>query len=262
MREKFMREVAAEGFPAGPSPGAPVTETELAALPETVKRYLRFMRVVGRPRVTSFCCRFTGRFRTSPHQRWQPCEAWSYLNGPAVARIFHMRMRLHGVVPIRVRDTYVRGRGRMRGRIFDLIPVVDGTGPEMDTGELVTYLNDAILLAPSVLLGPQTRWDAVDDTSFDVTLTDRARRVTARVVVDEHGAPLDFSTTDRFCRDPDRPHQGLTRARWCTPVEDWRRVEGHRLPTRAQAVWHLPAGPFAYADFQVDPESAVFDVRT
>ena len=34
-------------------------------------------------------------------------------------------------------------------RLFDVLPLVDATGSELDTGELVTYLNDAILLAPS-----------------------------------------------------------------------------------------------------------------
>ena len=38
--------------------------------------------------------------------------------------------------------------------------------------ELVTYLNDAVLLAPSMLLALPVTWTAVNDSSFDLTLSD------------------------------------------------------------------------------------------
>jgi hypothetical protein len=84
--------------------------------------------------------------------------------------------------------------------------------------------------------------------------------VSARVVVDDHGAPKDFSTTDRFCYDPDRPKQ-LARARWTTPIAGWENVDGRPLPTGGQAVWHLPQGPFPYADFRLIPGTVVLQLR-
>ena len=51
----------------------------------------------------------------------------------------------------------------MRGSVFGLVPVVDSSGPELDVGELVTWLNDAVLLAPSMLLRPGVEWAAVDE---------------------------------------------------------------------------------------------------
>ncbi len=144
-------------------------------------------------------------------------------------------------------------------RALDLFTIGDGTGEEFDIGELVTYLNDAVLIAPSMLLVPEVAWFAVDAGSFDIALTDHGHTVTARVTVDEDGAPTDFSTTDRFCYDPDQPRQ-LMRARWTTPVTGWQVVDGRRLLTRGQAVWHLPQGPFAYADFCPVPETVSFNV--
>jgi len=37
-------------------------------------------------------------------------------------------------------------------KLFDLFTLADGTGTEYDIGELATYLNDAVLVAPSMLL--------------------------------------------------------------------------------------------------------------
>lgn len=240
--------------PAGPT--GPVTPDEVATLPTAVQRYLAFMDVVGRPRVRAFRACFQGRFRLRPSLGWMPAEAWQYDTADPIARIFVMRLRFARVMPMIGTDTYVDGHGRMLGKLFDRITVADGSGEEFDIGELTTYLNDAILLAPSMLLGAATRWTEVDDRSFDVALTDAGRTVTARVHLDERGAPRDFSTTDRFADLP----TGLTRAEWRTPVSAWTTTpDGRPFPGPMAAVWHLPDGELPYVEGRIVPESFVVD---
>jgi hypothetical protein len=262
MRRKFMRELATLGLPRGPEshvPTAPIADEDLEPLPEPARRYLRFMGVVGRPRDWSFRLGFKGRLRRSRDEAWMKCEAWQYNTRIALARIFYIQLRFFGVVPVLGRDTYVDGRGRMLIRLVDLITVGDGTGEAYDIGELVTYLNDGIMLAPSMLLVPEVRWTEVDARSFDVALTDHGHTVSARVFVDEHSAPMNFETTDRFYSDPKDPAM-VTRCRWTTPMEGFQDIDGRRLPTRGQAVWHLPEGELAYADFALQPASVAFNV--
>jgi hypothetical protein len=257
-----MRELAALGLPHGPGPGGdngPVTEADLEALPDPAQRYLRFMRVVGRPRDWSFRLRFTGRFRRSRDEGWMRCETWQYNTRLGPARIFYIQLRFYGIVPVLGRDTYVNGRGRMLIRLLDLLTVGDGTGEAYDIGELVTYLNDGILLAPAMLLVPEVRWSAAGADAFDVSLADCGRSVMARVFVDERGAPLNFETTDRFYADA-KDASRVVRCRWTTPVDGFQDVGGRRLPTRGRAVWHPPEGEFSYADFTVDPETVAFNV--
>ena len=254
--KRFLATVASANVVAAAGNPAPVTEADLASLPDTAQRYLQFMGVIGRPRDWSFRARFSGRFRRQPGQSWMPCEAWQYNTASPIARAFHMRARFLHLVPMVARDTYVRGHGRMLGKLLDLITVVDGTGDEFDIGELVTYLNDAALLAPSMLLGANTTWSEVDNDAFDVTVADLSRTVTGRVFVDERGAPTDFSTTDRFAA----LSSGLARTRWTTPIESWTTSHGRPLPTRAQAIWHLPEGPFSYAEGHFAPDDIVYNV--
>jgi hypothetical protein len=243
LRATLAQDVRAARLPA-PAPPAFVTEASVADLPPVVRRYLGFMGVVGQPRVMAFTARFRGRFRLRPGQAFMRCAAWQHNAATPPSRLFDMRVDLAGLVPMVGRDSYVRGKGRMHGRLLGLVTVADGTGPELDLGELVTYLNDAVLLAPSMLLGPSTTWTAVDDDSFDVALTDGGLTVTARVTLDERGAPVGFSTTDRYAALGGR----LVRTRWSTPVEGWTVVDGHPLPTRGRAVWNLPDGDFVYAE--------------
>jgi hypothetical protein len=257
MRSKFLNEVRAAGFPAAPDARPVVTDTDLAPLPATAQRYLRFMGVVGRPRDWSLRMSFRGRFRTRHFGPWRACRTWQYNTRLALARIFHIRIRLAGV-PVLARDTYLRGHGRMLVRLLDLVTVADGSGTEFDAGELVTYLNDAIFFAPSLILGAEAVWSGVDHRSFDVRLTDGATTVTARVSVDERGAPVDFSTTDRFCSDPANPNR-LLRARWTTPITAECR-DGRPVSARGQAIWHLAQGASPYADFTLVPGTLAFNV--
>jgi hypothetical protein len=259
LRGRFLREVAAAGLPADAGAAGAAVAPQIAGLPEAAQRYLKFMGVAERHRDWSFRVGFTGRFRTRPRRRWMNCEAWQYNSLPALARIFHIRIRFGGLLAVIGRDTYVDGRGRMLIRLLDRFTLEDGTGEAYDMGELVTYLGDAVLIAPSMLLEPRVSWASVDANSFDVALTDHGRTVSARVVTDDRGAPREFSTDDRFCYDPDHPKQ-LMRAHWTTPVAGWQLVDGRALPTGAQAVWHLPQGPFAYADFRPIHGSLAFNV--
>jgi hypothetical protein len=240
-----------------PESAIPISEHDIAALPEPVKRYFRFMGVVGKPRDRSIRARFDARFRRAEGP-WLDCQAFQYDTRLDVSRIFYMRLSLARVLPVLVRDTYRQGKGRMLARAFDLVTVVDGTGMELDTGELVTYLNDAILMAPSLILGPETTWSAVDEKSFDVAFTDFGRTVHARVFLDDRGAPTNFVTTDRYF---DMPDGKRVKTEWNTPIEGWQTAAGRSLPTRAKAVWMLPSGPFVYADFAFDAARIVFNER-
>lgn len=185
-----------------------------------------------------------------------PCEAWQYNSRLGVARVFHMRIGAAGLLPMLGRDSYLNGRGRMLGRLLGLVTVANGSGPEYDASELVTFLNDAVIFAPSMLLRLPVSWSTAGDRSFDVTLADRGHRVTARVFLDERDAVCDFTTDDRYADTPG----GLVRARWSTPVHGWRGVDGRRLPSSGSAIWHLPEGPLTYAEFTFGPGATSYNV--
>jgi hypothetical protein len=200
------------------------------------------MGVLGQPRVWSLRVRFQGRIRLRRGLGWMPAEAWQYNSAAPIGRVFVMRIRFAGIIPMYGRDTYLGEHGRMTGKLFDHVTVVDAQGPEFDIGELTTYLNDAIMLAPSMLLMPSTTWTEVDGHSFDVTLDDAGLSVTGRVFVDDTGTPVDFSTTDRFAALP----SGLVRAEWRTPVLNWQSNGSRMVPGQVIALWRLADGDLPY----------------
>jgi hypothetical protein len=240
----FTRRLAAAGLPGAPPSMDPVTDDDLAALPPVVARYLRAMGVVGRPPAWSLRAHWVGRFRLGPDKPWMPCDAWQYNSAVEVARLFRMRLMVGRVLPMWGWDTYRGGTGRMLGKALGLVPVADGSGPEFDIGELTTWLNDAVLLAPGMLLTDRVRWEATGEDSFRVSVTDSGRTVSAEVFLDDDSRPRDFRSEDRYADLPGGP----VRALWSTPMEGWTVVDGRPLPTRGAAVWHLPDGEFRYGE--------------
>ncbi|QQQ80198.1 hypothetical protein IOD16_18515 [Saccharothrix sp. 6-C] len=222
-----------------------VTEHDIAHLPEAAQRYLRFTGVLGRPRDSGFELRAHGWFRRKPTDHWTACRVEQRNTAPDISRDFHLYLNLAHVLPVHAIDTYDHGHGHLHATALGTFTVADATGPEMDRAELVTYLDDALLLAPCTLLDLPITWTAVDDRTFDVTLTDQDLQVTARVTTDHRGAPHEVTTDDRWADLP----TGLTRTRWTTPVDGWILVADRMRPRRACAVWHLPEGPFTYAQF-------------
>jgi hypothetical protein len=259
LRQQFLHDVA--GLRLASPPGAPdrVEEADLDGLPAVAARYLRAMGVVGRPRAWSLRAGWAGRFRPKVGASWTKAEAWQYNSAFDVARIMHLRIRFAGILPATGRDSYVRGEGRLQIRLPGGFRVLDDRSEETAIGQLVTYLDDAVLLAPSMLLTPAAAWSPVDDESFGVSLTDRGRTVAGRVFLDEQGRPRDFRTTDRFLARGGGSKR-MERTPWTTPVLEWGSVDGRPVPLRVQAVWHLPDGDFPYADLRLLPEMLAFNV--
>ena len=243
----FVRRVA-PAVASSPA-GHMVTEADLVGLPAAAVRYLRFMGVVGRARTGSLLAAAHGRFRMRPGGRWMACRAWQLNTAVPVRRLYHLRLRLGPGLGMTGWDTYADGDGQMRGKLFGAIPVVSGTGQHVATSELVTWLNDAVLLAPTMLLDPAVQLrEGADGDWFRAEVTDGGRSVAADVLVDEHGAPRDFWTDDRYADLPG----GLVRARWHTPVGSWAVRGGQPVPVGARAVWQLSDGPFSYAELEFD----------
>ena len=250
LRVRLERDVAALG--AAPPPGPVLTDADVADLPANVQRYLRFMGVLGRPATTSFRAHLRCQFRMRPGQPFTPAEIWQHDTVDPIARLFWMRIDMAGgLLPMVGRDSYLDGRGRMLGKLFDSVVVAAGQGEPFDVGELTTWLNDAVILEPSMLLQAGATFSESDDSSFVVTLTDGGRTVRARVLLDGRGAPVDFHTDDRYADLPEGP----VRTPWSTPVEGWRMIDGRARPTRASAVWHLPEGDFTYGVVEFAPDS-------
>ncbi len=245
-RAAYDREVAA-GLRVPSRPPSPLVEADLEHLPPAVRRYLRFVGAVGRPRVLNFRLRFRGALRNGPGSAWMPMVAdqQSFVDPPA--RLFLVEASMFGL-PFTAFHRYAGPDATFRVRVASLWTVVDARGPEMNRSETVTLLNDMCLLAPATLIEPRIAWEELEPLKVRLTWTNAASTVSAVLTFAESGGLLDFLSEDRS-----RTTDGKTfeRLPWSTPVSEWRDLDGRRFPAKGEAIWGSPDGPFAYGRFEI-----------
>ena len=231
---------------AGASPGRAgvVTEEMLADLPEPVRRYLRYTGVVGRPFPGAIRLRQKGRMRLQPGQPWMPLDAEEHYSVQPPGFVWAGTVRL-GPLPVgRARDMYAGGKGRMLVKVASLWPVVDASGEQMDRAAMMRYLSEMPWF-PAAFLAGNISFEAVDDSSARVTLTDHGRTATGTLVIDQDGRLTDFVAKRYRTPDASSPET------WSTPVTGYGEFEGLRLPACGKAIYKLTGGDLEYIDVTI-----------
>jgi hypothetical protein len=249
--EAQWRARAADALAAASAPSGVVTEEQVEALPAPVARYVRLSGAMGRPHVRNFYAEVHGRIRGGPDEAWMPFTGHQLNTYGLQPRRFFIIHATKSGLPITVFHVFDE-HATMRGRLLDLIPVVDARGPEMDRSETVTLLNDLVLLAPAMLVDAPIEWTEITDTIVDATYTRGDQTVTARLIFNESGDLLDFVSDDRMRASSDG--QSFTPQRWDTPVNQYATFRGVRLFSGGSGMWSAPPpeGHFAYIEFTID----------
>ena len=226
----------------------PVTEADLAPLPDPVRRYLRRAGVVGQPRVLNFRATFTGRIRSSPDADWMTFTADQFNTVDPPRRFFLMDARMKGL-PVEVLHAFDEDAATMRVRLLSIRSMVNAKGPTLTRAETVTVLNDLCVLAPSSLTGPRVTWDPVDASTAVAHFTLGINTIAAELHFDRDGDLVDFVSDDRAATSPNG--KTLTSHRWSTPVRNHTQFGPVRVPREANVKWHPPTGSWTYGEFEL-----------
>lgn len=221
-----------------PRPAHPplATDDMLSGLPEPAQRYLRYAGVVGHPLVDTVRIRQQCRMRPGPGRFTFPLEAEQWYTVEPPGFLWDATVSVLGVPVVRGRDGYLEGEGLMTIKGGSLIPFVDATGPEMNVASLLRHLSEMPWF-PSAFLRDRVTWEAIDETSVRVSLTDGDLRVSGVLEVDPEGRLVAFRSERHAMvgrRFELRP--------WSAPTYAYGAFEGLRLPVRGAAVWTLPDG--------------------
>jgi hypothetical protein len=150
-----------------------------------------------------------------------------------------------GIPIARARDSLADGRGRMHVRLLGLFTVVDETGPEMDQGALMRWLNETMWF-PHVWATGLISWEPIDDTAALGSMSAGGTSVTAEFRFDTEDRLVDFHA-DRYRIDDN----GAVLVRWATPLTAHRRFGGIEVPSEGKALWALDEGDLEYIRIEI-----------
>ncbi|MFW5976745.1 MAG: DUF6544 family protein [Bacillota bacterium] len=222
-----------------------ITEDDLADLPVPVQKWLKNSGVVGKEKVFSVRLKQEGLFRTGEDQSWMPFTAEQYYTTNPPGFIWYTTMDFVPLISIKGRDKYYQGKGNMLIKLMSLIKVADATGPEMDQGTLVRFLNE-IMWFPSAALNDYIKWEVIDDKSARATMSYQGVTASATYYFNEKYDLVNFEA-ERYAD----LEEGFSKEKWTTPISSYDEFNGKRLPAAGEGVWKLDTGDFNYIQLNI-----------
>lgn len=169
---------------------------------------------------------------------------------PVPERIALMKTSLYGI-PFEGLDTYLNGKGGMKGMLAKCLVLFNQRGREMDQAILATFLAELLLL-PSAACSNYVQWKAVDRQTVEGRITHAgvsASGVFRFDYTDELLTSVVFTTSDRMAAGMDGSKRYIP---WSAKMSHFRLQDGLLLPGRLSAVWHEEDGDFCYFDGSLD----------
>lgn len=220
------------------------TLEDIASLPLPVQRYFIYCNFIGKPKMTHMKATFKGvDFSLG---RGKPTIKIDYVQRNGITkpqRLAYIDSSLYGI-PFEGFDSFLKGKGFMKGVGAKLFTLFDERGEDMDRACLVTFLAEALFM-PSAALEPYVKWEAIDDTHAKGSIEAYGLSCSGIFTFSEEGAMRSFTTEDRMATGMDGSRQ---KVRWTAILADYRRQGELFLPSTLQAVWNYPEGDFLYFD--------------
>lgn len=118
----------------------------------------------------------------------------------------------------------------------------------MNKGETVTLFNDMCILSPGSLINKNIKWQEIDSLTVKAVFTNQCNTISAVLYFNEKGELINFSSMDRYESADGKVYNNYE---WTTPVKNYKEINGRKLPTYAEVIWHKPEGEYCYGKFNL-----------
>ncbi len=215
-------------------------ESDIAFLPEPVKRHFRICGYIGKPKIINADVIWKESFiKLSPDKDWTELKTIQFNSVINPVRIAYMKALS---MPLEVRDIYKDGQGHMYGKLFNLIPVLNATGKEISQSALITLFTE-ILLIPGYCLQNYIIWEEIDSFKAKARLVHMGIDVTGVFYFDESGKFIRFETNDRYFNENKNT---FVKRRFSAVVNSYSPKNGLLVPDDVSITWHLDKADYEY----------------
>jgi hypothetical protein len=159
------------------------------------------------------------------------------------ARFAFIDSSLYGI-PFQGLDSFINGKGGMKGVIAKNITLFNQRGEDMDKAALVTWLAETIFM-PSQLLSGQIEIKEPDKNTASVSITYDNLTVGGTYKFKDNGELIEFTTDDRGMVSMDGR---IEHKKWSVLFEDYMNKGKLLLPNRLRIKWHLDPRDLVYFD--------------
>jgi hypothetical protein len=239
---RMTRQIDALLADARPTGERTVTEHDLEQLPEPVRRWLRYSKVLGTRRPSTVRLRQDGRFQMDGGN-WVPFEAEQYFTTDPPGFFWKASFRMAPLVSVIGRDEYRASEARMEMRLLSLVPVANKTGGGLNQGDMLRWLGE-VQWFPATAFSNYIRWETVDANSARATMTYGGIAASMTVRFGSDGRVIE-STAVRYNDARGRDE------RWVNRNDADDQFGGIRVPVSGEARWEYASGPYPYIRWRI-----------
>lgn len=230
------------------------TKESIGGIPESLQQHIENGGYLGEPLMSNMLIRFHHtRFRLSKNQKPMAIdfEQVNFVGRPD--RHAFLTARMFGL-PLQAKDSTIDGVGSMTGVLAKQFQLFRSTGPEMDQGQLITALADAVFM-PALFLQEFVSWKVIDDRTVEGTITWKNVSAKGQFTFDDQGNITRFDTEDRYMDDNGKSSKLVP---WFVTYEKYQEQNGFYQPSHVTVNWVLPEGAYTYFESdRIDVEYSV-----
>lgn len=221
--------------------------SDVETLPAPVQRYFETVLDPDQSYATSVRLHQSGSFRLGgADSPWRAMDATQHYTTSPPGFVWDATIEVLPMVPARVIDYYIDGEGALEARILSAIQVANvGPNDEMNEGELLRYLAEAVWFPTALLPESGVEWEAIDEMAAQATLTHREQTVSAVFHFGDDDL-VERVTAERYREASD------DYAPWTGYFREYERRNGRLVPTDAEVEWTLPDGDLPYWRATID----------
>jgi len=224
-----------------------LTLEDIHPLPEPVQKYLMYVGALGKPMIQNIRVDFQGSMKRNRKSDWMAIHSQQYNFFEEPSRFFYIRAKMFGI-PFDGLHVYTGNTATMQIKVASLFQVVDAKGEKMSHGETVTVLNDMCFMAPATLISKNIQWETIDSYTVKAEYTNDKITISAILTFNEKGELINFLSDDRYYCEDGKTYLSYP---WSTPIRNYIEIDGRKVPSYGEAIWHMPEGEFCYAKFDL-----------
>lgn len=210
--------------------------TMIKNIPKPVQKYFNFCLSENQPFISYVRLKHGGRFK--PQDKWMNIKGEEYFTTENPGFVWYGKVPL-----VSAKDLFYNGKGNLVIKLLSFIKIVDEKGPEINQGEMLRWLAEAPCFPTALLPSDKIHWKTIDNSSSKVIFTYKDLQVEGIFHFAESGEIKRF-TAMRY-RDKILEN-------WTGYYNDYKTVDGLKIPFHLEVEWNLESGDLQYADFIIN----------
>lgn len=226
--------------------GETVRFADFEALPAPVATYFRFALQNGQTRMRTAEIRHEGQFCLN--DKWIPFVSTQHFSARPAGFVWDAEMQMNPLLSVRVRDSYLSGRGAMVAKIWSILSLVNAhDDANLDAGALMRYLAESAWFPTALLPSESLQWTPIDQRRALATLSDSGSEGGTTVSLEFRFAPGGEISSVFASARFHSSIQGVARSfPWVGRFWNYERRNGMMIPLEAEVAWQMPEGTAPY----------------